>query len=185
MPSLPPPGPPTPRSTHFDAGGNARMVDITAKPATARAATAVGLIRMRPETADMIRGGTAAKGDVLGIARLAAIQATKWTPTLIPLCHAIGVEAVDVRFEFLGDEAAASASGVGRVDENSVTLRCEAEVRTGGKTGVEMEALTAVTVGCLTIYDMCKSVDRGMEIVKVRLLRKSGGASGDFVASGD
>jgi cyclic pyranopterin phosphate synthase len=161
------------------------MVDITAKPATVRAAIAVGSIRMRPETADMIRGGMAAKGDVLGIARLAAIQATKWTPVLIPLCHAIGVEAVDVRFEFSGVRAVEATSGATEGDDHSVTLRCEAEVRTSGKTGVEMEALTAVTVGCLTIYDMCKSVDRGMEIVKVRLLRKSGGASGDFVASGD
>jgi cyclic pyranopterin monophosphate synthase len=185
MSSLPMPGPPTPQSTHFDSGGNARMVDITSKSATVRTAIAEGLVRMRAETAAMIRGGTAAKGDVLGIARIAAIQATKLTPTLIPLCHAIGVEAVDVRFEFSEDPVAGSTPGTPPVNASAVTLRCEAEVRTSGKTGVEMEALTAVSVGCLAIYDMCKSVDRGMEIVKVRLLRKTGGASGDFVASGE
>ena len=155
-----------PRSTHFDAAGQAQMVDVSAKPITIRAATAAGCICMRAETAAMIRGGTAAKGDVLAIARLAAITATKLTPLLIPLCHAIAVEAVDVHFRFNDD----------------TTLCCEVDVRTSGKTGVEMEAMTAVTAACLTVYDMCKSVDRGMAISNVRLLHKSGGASGTYRA---
>lgn len=155
---------PAPRSTHFDADGHVHMVDVSAKPTTIRTATATGWIRMRPETAAMIRAGTAAKGAVLTIARLAAITATKLTPQLIPLCHAIAVEAVEVRFHFADD----------------TTLGCEVDVRTSGKTGVEMEALTAVMAACLTVYDMCKSVDRGMEIGNVRLLHKAGGASGVY-----
>ncbi len=158
---------PPPRSTHFDAAGQAQMVDVSAKPTTLRTATAVGCISMRAETAAMIRCGTAAKGDVLGIARLAAITATKLTPLLIPLCHAIAVEAVEVHFRF----------------DDDVTLCCAVDVRTSGKTGVEMEAMTAVAAACLTVYDMCKSVDRGMTIGNVRLSHKSGGASGTFRAA--
>lgn len=158
--------PTAPRSSHLDAHGQPRMVDITAKPISVRTATATASIRMLPATARMIDEGGTAKGDVLAVARLAAISATKLTPLLIPLCHAIPIEAVEVRFGF--------------ADET--TLRCEADVRTSGKTGVEMEALTAVTVACLTVYDMCKSVDRGMELLSARLLSKSGGVSGSFVA---
>lgn len=142
------------------------MVDIAGKPVTVRIARASATISMHSATAAMIRGGTAAKGDVLAVARLAAISATKLTPLLIPLCHAIAVEAVDVRFAFLDE----------------VTLCCEVEVRTSGKTGVEMEAMTAVSVACLTVYDMCKSVDRCMTIGQVRLLHKSGGKSGTYDA---
>jgi cyclic pyranopterin monophosphate synthase len=155
------------RSTHFDSAGDARMVDVSAKAVTVRVATAVGLVSMQRETAEMIRRGTAAKGDVLAIARLAAITATKLTPLLIPLCHGIAVEAVEVRFAF----------------EDESTLRCEVDVRSSGKTGVEMEAMTAVSVACLTVYDMCKSVDRAMSIVHCRLLHKSGGASGTYQAA--
>lgn len=158
-----------PRSSHLDDRGHPRMVDISAKPPSVRAATATGSITMAPATARMIRGGDAKKGDVLAVARLAAISATKLTPLLIPLCHAIPVEAVEVEFCF--------------TDET--TLRCDVRVRTSGKTGVEMEALTAAATACLTVYDMCKSVDRAMTIGGVRLLQKSGGVSGDFLAAGD
>ncbi len=154
------------RSTHLDPQGHPRMVDVSAKPTTSRAATATASITMLPQTARMIREGTAAKGDVLAVARLAAIQSTKLTALLIPLCHPIPVEGVEVRFAFTGE----------------TTLNCEVDVRTSGKTGVEMEALTAATAACLTVYDMCKSVDRGMEIVSAKLLAKSGGASGNFTA---
>lgn len=143
------------------------MVDVSAKPTTIRTANAAGTITMQAATAEMIRGGTATKGDVLAVARLAGITATKLTPLLIPLCHAIAIEAVEVHFRF----------------ENDTTLRCEVEVRTSGKTGVEMEALTAVATACLTVYDMCKSVDRGMTISNIHLLHKSGGASGTYRAS--
>lgn len=158
------------------------MVDVTTKPITTRTATAKGKVVMRPETAAMIRAGTAKKGDVLTIARIAAISATKLTPMLIPLCHGIAVEAVDVRFSFEPDNA--NAQHVVAVDDSdaSVSLCCEVDVRSSGKTGVEMEALTAVMAGCLTVYDMCKSVDRGMTIQGVRVIAKSGGASGDFFA---
>jgi cyclic pyranopterin phosphate synthase len=169
-----------PLSNHFDPGGNARMVDVTAKPITTRTATAKGCVVMRPETAAMIREGTAKKGDVLTIARIAAISATKLTPMLIPLCHGISVEAVDVRFDFEADNV--DGAKVVATDGGDVTLCCEVDVRSSGKTGVEMEALTAVMAGCLTVYDMCKSVDRGMTIQGVRVIAKSGGASGDFFA---
>ncbi|HBJ34027.1 MAG TPA: cyclic pyranopterin monophosphate synthase MoaC [Planctomycetaceae bacterium] len=168
------------QSNHFDPGGNARMVDVTAKPITTRTATAKGDVVMRPETAEMIRGGTAKKGDVLTIARIAAISATKLTPLLIPLCHGIAVEAVDVRFCF--EPQKSSAPHLAVRDGDSVTLCCEVDVRSSGKTGVEMEALTAVMAGCLTVFDMCKSIDRGMTIQGVRVVAKSGGASGDFFA---
>jgi cyclic pyranopterin phosphate synthase len=154
-------------STHFDSAGNARMVDVSTKPDTIRTATAVGRILMKPETALMINSHGASKGDVLGVARIAAINAVKLTPALIPLCHTILIDAVDVRFSFI----------------DATTLDCEVDVRSAGRTGVEMEALTAVAAGCLTVYDMCKSVDRGMTIATIRLLAKDGGKSGRFSAS--
>jgi cyclic pyranopterin phosphate synthase len=153
--------------THFDASGQAHMVDVGAKADTHRVAIASGLIRMRPETLAQILSGTAKKGDVLGIARIAAIMASKRTADLIPLCHPIALTRVAVDFE---PDAARSL------------VTCTARVETTGKTGVEMEALTAVQVGLLTIYDMCKAVDRGMVMTDVRVLEKHGGKSGDWVA---
>lgn len=153
--------------THFDERGQAWMVDVGAKSETDRQAVAAGAIRMKPETLAIITGGTAKKGDVLGIARIAAIQAAKRTSDLIPLCHPIALSKVEVGFD---------------IDEKSSTVTCRAEVRCHGKTGVEMEALTAVSVGLLTIYDMCKAVDRGMMIGDLKLLLKSGGRSGPWSA---
>jgi cyclic pyranopterin phosphate synthase len=144
------------------------MVDVSDKPTTARTATAECDVLMEEATLERIRDGAVQKGDVLGVARLAAIQATKWTSQLIPLCHAIPVEGVEVGFEFPSERC----------------VRCRVSVRTSGKTGVEMEALTAVTVAGLTIYDMCKSLDRGMEIGPARLISKDGGASGRFRRQG-
>ncbi len=152
-------------SAHFDDQGNARMVDVGEKAVTARAATAVATVRMQPATLQQIREGAHRKGDVLGVARLAAIMATKRTESLIPLCHAIPIEAVDVAFD----------------DAEQDALVCRVRVRTTGKTGVEMEALTGASVAALTIYDMCKGVDRAMEIRSVMLLSKVGGQSGDFL----
>ena len=154
--------------THFDATGQAHMVDVGTKAETARRATASGRIRMQPATFELIRSGSAKKGDVLGIARIAAIQAAKRTSDLIPLCHPIALTRVAVEFEL---DAAAS------------TITCTTTAKTFGRTGVEMEALTACTAGLLTIYDMCKAVDRGMVIEEVRLLEKSGGKSGHWVAT--
>lgn len=151
------------RLTHIDDTGAARMVDVSAKAATARQATAKGQVMLRPETLALINTGAAKKGDVLAVARVAGIMAAKRTAELIPLCHALPVEAVTIEFEMLAD-------GVG----------ITACVRTAGRTGVEMEALTAVSVTALTIYDMLKAVDRGMRIEAVRVVQKSGGASGDF-----
>jgi len=151
--------------THFDEGGQAWMVDVGAKDETARRAVATGAIRMRPETLAIIRSGTAKKGDVLGIARIAAIQATKRTAELIPLCHPIALTKVSV--EFSHDEAAS-------------WIACTVTAETVGKTGVEMEALTGVSVALLTIYDMCKAVDRGMTMGDIRLLEKQGGRSGHW-----
>jgi cyclic pyranopterin phosphate synthase len=153
--------------THFDAAGQARMVDIGGKDVTRRVARAGGAIRMQPATLAAIRGGTAKKGDVLGIARIAAIQASKRTAELIPLAHPLPLTRVDVAFAF--EEA-----------DTAVTIEVTAE--TVARTGVEMEALTAAAVGLLTIYDMCKAADRGMRIVDVRLIEKSGGKSGHYVA---
>ena len=153
--------------THFDAEGQAHMVDVGAKAATHRVAVAQGRIRMEPATLQLVASGTAKKGDVLGIARVAGIQAAKKTSDLIPLCHPLALTRVAVEFEL---EPAA----------NAVLCRCTAE--TVGPTGVEMEALTAVQVALLTIYDMCKAVDRGMTISDVRLMEKHGGKSGSFVA---
>jgi cyclic pyranopterin phosphate synthase len=153
--------------THFDAAGQAHMVDVGGKEATQRLAVATGRIRMAPATFELIRSGTAAKGDVLGVARIAAIQGAKRTSDLVPLCHPLALTSVSVDFTL---DAAACA------------VECTARVETFGRTGVEMEALTAVQVGLLTIYDMCKAVDRGMVMGDVRLLEKRGGKSGDWVA---
>ncbi len=151
-------------STHFDSDGNAHMVDVSAKPITYREATASAQIKMLPATAELIRSGNAAKGDVLGVARIAAIQSTKLTQQLIPLCHSIPIESVKVSFEWIQDE----------------TLLCSVTVGTSGRTGVEMEAMSGASVAALTVYDMVKSVDRGLEIRQVVLEAKSGGKSGKF-----
>jgi cyclic pyranopterin phosphate synthase len=151
------------RLTHLDETGAARMVDVSAKPATLREAAARGRVVMAPATAALIREGAAAKGDVLATARLAGIMAAKRTADLIPLCHPLALSAVAVDLT---------------VGEAAVEI--EARVRTTGPTGVEMEALTAVSVAALTVYDMVKAVDRAMRIEAVRVVQKSGGASGDF-----
>ncbi len=154
--------------THLDASGAANMVDVSAKEATQRTAIAEGLVVMEPGTLDVIRQGDAKKGDVLGTARLAGIMAAKRTHELIPLCHPLLLTKVRVDCT---------------VDEALPGVRIEAEVRVSGPTGVEMEALTAVSVACLTIYDMVKAADRGMRIEGVRLLMKSGGRSGLYEAA--
>ena len=151
------------RLTHIDETGAARMVDVSAKSETQRLATAKGQVVMRPETLALISTGAAAKGDVLAVARVAGICGAKRTSELIPLCHVLLLDAVTVEFELLAEGVEISAT-----------------VRTTGRTGAEMEALTAVSVAALTIYDMLKAVDRGMRIEAVRLVQKSGGASGDF-----
>jgi cyclic pyranopterin phosphate synthase len=153
--------------THFDAQGQAHMVDVGSKAHTHRVAVAEGRITMLPATLALIESGTAKKGDVLGIARLAGIMGAKKTADLIPLCHPIALTRVAVEFEVLPAQN---------------TVRCTATAETTGPTGVEMEALTAVQVALLTIYDMCKAADRGMEMSGVRLLEKHGGKSGSFVA---
>lgn len=152
--------------THFDSAGQAHMVDVGNKPETARIARAAGSIFMKPETLALIRAGSAKKGDVLGIARIAAIQASKRTGDLIPLCHPIALTRVAADFT---------------VDEAKSAVHCEVTAECYGKTGVEMEALTAASIGLLTIYDMCKAVDRGMRIENLRLLEKAGGKSGHWV----
>jgi cyclic pyranopterin phosphate synthase len=154
--------------THFDAAGNAAMVDVTAKPVTDRSATARAAVVMQPETLAMIEAGTAKKGDVLGVARLAGIMAAKRTADLIPLCHPLPITAVAI--ELIPDRAAHA-------------VQIAATVRTTGQTGVEMEALTAASVAALTVYDMCKAVDRGMRIEAVRVVHKAGGKSGEFTQS--
>ena len=153
--------------THFDAQGAAHMVDVGAKDESLRVARAAGRIVMQPETLALVRAGSARKGDVLGVARVAAIQAAKRTADLIPLAHPIPITRVAAEFADADDPPA-------------VTLTVTVE--TVGRTGVEMEALTAVSVGMLTIYDMCKAADRGMRIESIRLLEKTGGKSGHFVA---
>jgi cyclic pyranopterin monophosphate synthase len=157
--------------THFDAQGQAHMVDVAAKAATHRVAVARGRIEMLPATFALIQGGTVKKGDVLGIARIAAIQGAKKTSDLIPLCHPLALTRIAVDFELEPGPGTAAA------------VVCTATVETVGPTGVEMEALTAVNVALLTIYDMCKAVDRGMTITEVKLLEKHGGKSGSFVAA--
>lgn len=156
--------------THFDKQGQAHMVDVADKASTHRVAVAAGRIEMQPETLALIEAGTAKKGDVLGIARIAGIQAAKRTSDLIPLCHPLALTRVAVEFSTqpAGTDAAAAVT-------------CTATAEAVGPTGVEMEALTAVQVALLTIYDMCKAVDRGMVITGVRLLEKQGGKSGHFV----
>jgi cyclic pyranopterin phosphate synthase len=153
--------------THFDPAGQAHMVDVAQKKSTHRIAVATGSIRMLPKTLALIASGSAGKGDVLGIARIAAIQGAKRTSELIPLCHPIAITRIAVEFQIRDADAA---------------VACTARVECNGRTGVEMEALTAVQVGLLTIYDMCKAADRGMVIDGVRLLEKHGGKSGSFIA---
>jgi len=152
--------------THFDAAGQAQMVDVGGKDVSRRVARAAGRILMRPETLALIRDGKASKGDVLGVARIAAIQAAKRTAELIPLAHPLPLTHVAVEF---------------RLDADAVAIEVTAE--TLDRTGVEMEALTAVSVGLLTVYDMCKAVDRGMRIEGIYLVEKSGGRSGHFKAA--
>lgn len=164
------PDTPTPADsplTHFDAQGQAHMVDVSAKASTHRVAVAEGRISMLPATLALIQSGTAKKGDVLGIARIAGIQGAKKTSDLIPLCHPIALTRVAVEFE---------------VDDVSSSVLCRATAECTGQTGVEMEALTAVSAALLTVYDMCKAVDRGMTIGGVRLVEKRGGKSGSYVA---
>lgn len=152
--------------SHLDAEGRARMVDVSGKPDTRREAEAAAVVHMQPETLALIQSGGVAKGDVLAVAELAGVMAAKRTSDLIPLCHPLSLDDVQV-----------SATP----DEASSTVEIRAVARTTGKTGVEMEALTAVAVAALTVYDMCKAADRGMRVEAVRLVRKSGGRSGDVV----
>lgn len=154
--------------THFDSQGRAHMVDVADKGETHRVARAAGVIFMRPATLKLIVEGGARKGDVLGVARVAAIQASKRASELIPLCHPIALTRIGVEFD---------------VNEAGPSVQCVVTAETVGRTGVEMEALTAVAVALLTIYDMCKAVDRGMRIESVRLLEKRGGKSGHWCAS--
>ena len=158
-----------PTLTHFDKQGAAHMVDVGAKPATHRIAVASGRITMRPETLRVVASGRAKKGDVLGVARIAAIQAAKRTPELIPLAHPLALSRVAVQFE---------------VQEKSASIRVLARVECRGPTGVEMEALTAAAAALLTIYDMVKAIDRGMTLTDVRLEQKLGGKSGAFRRAG-
>jgi cyclic pyranopterin phosphate synthase len=158
----------TEKLTHFDERGAARMVDVAGKDETHRVAVAGGSIRMLPATLELVRSGTAKKGDVLGVARIAAIQAAKRTSDLVPLCHPVALTSVTIEFS---------------VDEAHSRIDCRATVECTARTGVEMEALTAVQVALLTIYDMCKAVDRGMTMEGIRLLEKRGGKSGHYVAA--
>lgn len=155
----------TSKLSHLDEKGNARMVDVTRKAATARKAVARGKILMQPATLALIEGGTMQKGDVLGVARIAGVMAAKRTSDLIPLCHPLMLTDIDIRFS-------------PHLSRGELTI--EATVCTVGKTGVEMEAMTAVSVAALTVYDMCKSVDRQMIVSDIRLVSKQGGRSGTF-----
>ena len=157
----------TEKLTHFDERGAARMVDVGAKAETHRSATAAGFIRMQPKTLEIVASGASKKGDVLGVARIAAIQAAKRTSELIPLCHPVPLTSVAVEFS---------------LDEAASRVECRATVECTARTGVEMEALVAVQVALATIYDMCKAVDRGMTMDGIRLLEKRGGKSGAYVA---
>ena len=156
-----------PNLTHFDAQGQAHMVDVSAKAETHRVARAAGVIRMQPATFDLVARGEAKKGDVIAVARIAAIQGAKRTADLVPLCHPLPITRVAVDFE---------------LDAARSEVRCIAQVESFGRTGVEMEALTAVQVGLLTVYDMCKAADRSMVMGDIRVLHKSGGKSGDWGA---
>ena len=165
--------------THFDGQGQAHMVDVAAKPATHRIAVAQGRIVMQPDTLALILAGNAKKGDVLGIARIAGIMAAKKTSDLIPLCHPLALTRVAIEFVAApADGSSASALN----DDETGHISCTATVETVGPTGVEMEALLAVNIALLTIYDMCKAADRGMTMTDVKLLEKHGGKSGSFVA---
>jgi cyclic pyranopterin phosphate synthase len=157
----------TEKLTHFDERGSARMVDVSGKPETHRLAVAAGRIRMQPETLERIRSGEASKGDVLAVARVAAIQGAKRTSDLVPLCHPVALTSVAVEFT---------------LDAQASAVECRATVECTARTGVEMEALTAVQVALLTIYDMCKASDRGMTLEAIRLLEKRGGKSGTWRA---
>jgi cyclic pyranopterin phosphate synthase len=154
--------------THLDESGRARMVDVSDKDITRREATARAVVTMQPATARLIEAGGVAKGDVLAVAQVAGVMAAKRTPDLIPLCHPLPITGVDLRFT---------------LDVPNAQLEIQATVRVTGRTGVEMEALTAASVAALTVYDMCKAVDRGMSIGNVELLHKAGGKSGEFVRS--
>ena len=154
--------------THFDSQGQAHMVDVSAKAETHRVARATGCIRMQAATFDLIASGQAKKGDVIGIARIAAIQGAKRTAELVPLCHPLPITRVTVDFE---------------LQRELSEVHCTAQVETFGRTGVEMEALTAVQVGLLTVYDMCKAADRGMVMGGIRVLEKSGGKSGHWTGA--
>ena len=156
-----------PKLSHFDAEGRAAMVDVTAKPETERLAVARGRVLMRPETLALVTAGRIGKGDVLAVARLAGIMAAKRTAELIPLCHPLALTSISLDLT---------------PDEKANAVEIEAAVKLAGRTGVEMEALTAVAVAALTVYDMCKAVDRGMTISDIRLVRKSGGKSGTYEA---
>ena len=163
-----PPAPTSPSPlTHFDAQGQAHMVDVSAKAETLRVAVARGSIHMQPATLALITAGNVKKGDVLGIARIAAIQAAKKTADLIPLCHPLALTRVAADFE---------------IDQANSSVHCTVTAETLGRTGVEMEALTAVQIGLLTIYDMCKAADRGMRMENIALVSKQGGKSGDWHA---
>lgn len=155
----------TDRLTHLDENGRARMVDVSKKPATVREATARGRVLLAPATLALVRDGTARKGDVLTVAQLAGLQAAKRTAELIPLCHPLALTHAEVSLW---------------LDEARSSVEIEATCRTRAETGVEMEALTAVSVAALTVYDMCKAVERGIRIADVRLVHKSGGASGEW-----
>lgn len=155
------------RLTHFDSRGQARMVDVGGKAETRRVARAGGRIAMSSDTLEQIAAGTGRKGDVLGVARIAAIQAAKRTSELIPLCHPLALTRVDIEFV---------------LDRSQAVVECVATAETTARTGVEMEALTAVAAALLTVYDMCKAVDRGMRLERIQLLEKKGGKSGHWVA---
>ena len=154
--------------THFDAAGQAQMVDVSEKPVTARTAVAEGLVIMQPGTLALVRAGSAKKGDVLGVARLAGIMGAKKTSELIPLCHPLPITRVALELE---------------PDDSLPGVRITATVKTSGQTGVEMEALTAVSTAALTVYDMLKAAEKAMRIEGIRLLAKSGGKSGDYEAT--
>ncbi len=156
--------------THFNPDGRARMVDVTAKEETARTAVARGEVRMRPETFQAIKTGSIAKGDVLAVAQVAGIMAAKHTASVIPMCHPLFISGADLSFKLIESESA---------------VEIQAVVRTTGRTGVEMEALTAVAVAGLTIYDMCKAIDRDMVIGNIRLVEKTGGKSGRYQRKGE
>jgi len=171
--------------THFDEAGRAHMVDISAKGETAREAVATGVVEMRAETLALVRAGGMAKGDVLAVAQVAGVMAAKQTPQIIPMCHTLLLTGVDLAFELrdaVGEPATTASAD--EADEQLASIAIRATVRTVGRTGAEMEALTAVSAAALTIYDMCKAVDRAMRIGDIQLQRKSGGKSGLYERGG-